>query len=114
MGHGKGAIWDLSLNRKDELLFSAGSDGSVGIWDYSNKLTHLENVVLGGQQIPTSISSLPTDTSKIIVGYSSSTLTLVDVERGTTIQKISPCGEKSNPLTQINQVVAHPKIPLAF
>eukprot|EP00005_Dracoamoeba_jomungandri_P011963 CAMPEP_0174275030 /NCGR_PEP_ID=MMETSP0439-20130205/59607_1 /TAXON_ID=0 /ORGANISM="Stereomyxa ramosa, Strain Chinc5" /LENGTH=632 /DNA_ID=CAMNT_0015367103 /DNA_START=46 /DNA_END=1944 /DNA_ORIENTATION=+ len=103
-------IWDLSVHSTRDLILSSSSDGTVKLWDYKNQ--ELENTfaiedVAGG--IPTSVSFVPNDVSKFIVGCTTSELQLYDITDSSKPQIVfkSPYdkGDRSN---QINKIAVHP------
>eukprot|EP01133_Synstelium_polycarpum_P015764 gene15764-18736_t len=105
------AVWDM-LTIGDERLASASSDGTVILWDVNNA-TALSTHTVGSSIIPTTLTVPPTDTGKMLIGYSDGSLRLIDLESGVVVRELRD-GQSSDYSQQLNKVVSHALLPLAI
>jgi len=92
------AVWNLCVHPKKHLLFSAAADGKVKAWKFDEDdddnalryfVTHTKPNA-ADPIIPTSLCMLATDSSKLLVGYVSGEVGLVDIESGKMITVMQP------------------------
>ncbi|TMW64891.1 hypothetical protein Poli38472_009058 [Pythium oligandrum] len=121
------AVWDLHAHPRSPILFSAGADGVVKIWESGPEgLTakselrsvathhrHASGHSYHDNLVPTSVTSVPSDAKSCAVGYTNGGLALFDVANGQLTQMVRPKDAESNGRDhQVNRVVAHPTMPL--
>ena len=65
---------------------------------------------------PTTLCNVKTNTDSILIGYNSSVILQADIETGSILQTIKSPNFTGSPNThqQINQIITHPILPMAF
>ncbi|KAF0691282.1 Aste57867_17460 [Aphanomyces stellatus] len=123
------AIWGLSAHPYTSILLSASADACVRVWGLAGEPTlkctlgasvrqHPAGIGhnLDGLLVPTCVSAVPTNAATCIAGYTSCTIGQYDISSERLIQLMVP-PESDVRITafreaQVNQVVAHPTMPL--
>ncbi|EFA80694.1 WD40 repeat-containing protein [Heterostelium album PN500] len=112
-GHTDG-VWDLLAATNDRLI-SASADATVRIWDDNgNEIGQFQHPT-DSTCIPTTLSLIPTDYNRILIGYVDGTVLLYDLSTGQHISTLSSNNNSSDSRNhQINKVVSHSMLPLAI
>ncbi|EQC27278.1 hypothetical protein SDRG_14899 [Saprolegnia diclina VS20] len=124
------AIWSLSAHPYTNLLFSASADACVRVWGISSEPTlkctlgasvrqHPAGVHVhsgDGLLVPTCVAAVPTNAATLIAGYTSCTIGQYDIGSERLVQLMCPADSDVHITAfreaQVNQVVAHPTMPI--
>ncbi|DBA04986.1 TPA: hypothetical protein N0F65_006988, partial [Lagenidium giganteum] len=124
------AVWDLHAHPLSNVLFSAGADGIVRTWGVASELAlkselkctsknHLKGMGHNnrGYLVPTSVRTLHADTKTCTIGYTCGSIAHFDFHGEQLIQMVRANdvdGSRESRDAQVNQVVAHPTMPLVI
>ncbi|KAK9695960.1 1,2-dihydroxy-3-keto-5-methylthiopentene dioxygenase [Basidiobolus ranarum] len=126
------AVWDMKLLPKrdgDQFIASASADGTVRLWDTECRADDVkppigyDGAITRGEldkmdkcsPNPTSIEFSHSEPGKIMVAYQNSIIRLFDLATGQPVLNFnSDTTYDSTNATQINQIVAHPTLPLVI
>jgi len=109
------AVWDLAYHPSKPLLLSASADCTVKLWrpledEQTPLLRTFECDPDDG--VPVSCTFVRTDGNQAVVGFSSSSSALYDIETGQQIVRFTPPSSESPPepfsQKQVNKIVNHP------
>ncbi|OQR88140.1 striatin-3 family protein [Achlya hypogyna] len=123
------AIWSLAAHPYTNLLFSASADACVRVWGISAEPTlkctlgasirqHPAGIGhnLDGLLVPTCVAAVPTNAATLIAGYTSCTIGQYDIGSERLLQLMCPADSDVHITAfreaQVNQVVAHPTMPI--
>ncbi|KAL6069765.1 Striatin-4 [Balamuthia mandrillaris] len=119
-GH-KDAIWSIALHSSRPILASASADATVKLWDFASSTVakDAERITLSHATseiaIPTCVCFVPTDVQNVLAGFTTADAYLFDIETGAPVTHLTPNDEpRPDCGSQINQIVAHPTLPLAI
>jgi len=91
------AVWSLCVHPQYSILFSAGADAKVSAWKFEEdeednalrySFTHVDKS--SNTVIPSALCMLANDPTKLLVGYVSGELGVVDVETGKIVSILQP------------------------
>ncbi|XP_063712529.1 striatin-3-like [Symsagittifera roscoffensis] len=110
----KDAVWDLAYHPSKPLLLSASADCTVKLWrpledEQTPLLQTFESLPDDG--VPVSCTFVRTDSNQAVVGFSSSSSVLYDIETGQQIVRFTPPSDTpAEPFSpkQVNKIVNHP------
>ncbi|OQS04829.1 striatin-3 family protein, partial [Thraustotheca clavata] len=125
------AIWSLSAHPYTNLLFSASADACIRVWGITAEPTL--KCTLGasirqhpagighnydGLLVPTCVAPVPTNAATLIAGYTSCVIGQYDIGSERLLQLMCPPDSDVHITAfreaQINQLVAHPTMPIVI
>ena len=81
------AVWSLAVHPIGEHLVSGSADGTCRIWNTS---TGAQEAIMTGKAAVTKVDFLPSDPSKVAVGFSNGTISLVNITDGSEVFEFEP------------------------
>ncbi|XP_076442406.1 striatin-3-like isoform X1 [Babylonia areolata] len=114
-GH-RDAVWGLSIHSSKMHLLSCSSDGTVRLWSPGTKAPLLNTFLVESERgMPTSVDFVRCDPNQLVVGYTSSTAYLLDLETGQqvlSLDTLTHCDASGS--NQINCLLSHPTMPITI
>ena len=123
-GH-EDSVWDIALHGARPLVASVSADSTVSLWNYeacvgakagpggagSHDTVPVWSV--SGPAIPTAVTFVPSDSTKVVVTYRDSSLGIHDVETGKAISMLALGNTTTGGgvSSQPNSVATHPALP---